>query len=61
MRFHAICNAGVEMICDLNTPGNSAARISALSLSVEASELSGLRREGGESLIRNIDFVLKLS
>jgi len=37
-----ICNAGWEMRLDLNTFDRFLARISAFSLSVDASELSGL-------------------
>jgi len=54
-----MCGAGVGMRCGLKTPDNSAARISAFSLSVVASELSVRRRGGGESLIRSNDFVLR--
>lgn len=44
-----MCGADVAMICGLKTPYNASARISAFSLSVEASELSARRRGGGES------------
>lgn len=54
-----MCGAGVGMRCGLKTPDNSLARISAFSLSVEASELYARRRGGGESLICNNDFVLR--
>ncbi|KAL4143945.1 hypothetical protein QTP88_006193 [Uroleucon formosanum] len=53
-----MCGAGVGMRFGLKTQNNSSTRISAFSLSVEASELSARRRGGGESLIRNNDFVL---
>lgn len=54
-----MCGAGVGMRCGLKTPNNSSARISAFSLSVEASELSARRSGGEESLIRSNDFVLR--
>ena len=53
-----ICGSGVKMRCGLNTHNSSSARISAFSLSVVASELSGRRKGGGESLNHKIDFVL---
>jgi hypothetical protein len=53
-----ICSANVEMRCGLNTADSYLVRISAFSLSEQASELSGCCIERGESLIRNIDFVL---